>query len=316
MKGYKVFNENWKCRGFQYKVGETYEHKGGIYLCESGFHFCKKLNNCFNYYSFNPKNKVAEIEAIGDIIEGEDKCVTNKIKILKEISWQDVLELANLGENNEGYRNVGNGNKGHYNTGDNNYGDYNTGDNNYGNENVGYDNFGNRNIGDMNFGSHNYGCNNFGNRNIGDYNKGKFNLGINNKGHNNAGNYNYGDYNFGDCNKTHNSLGCFCTESPSTIKFFNKDSDWTLDDWKNSNASRILLSNFILTEWIYAIDMTDEEKEKYPNYKTINGYLKIYTYEEAWKNMWSRLTNIQKKEFTKLPNFDKDIFKEITGIDI
>lgn len=25
MKGYKAFNSNWTCRGFQFKVGETYE---------------------------------------------------------------------------------------------------------------------------------------------------------------------------------------------------------------------------------------------------------------------------------------------------
>lgn len=25
MKGYKVFNKDWTCRGFQYEVGKTYE---------------------------------------------------------------------------------------------------------------------------------------------------------------------------------------------------------------------------------------------------------------------------------------------------
>lgn len=25
MKGYKVFNPDWTCRGFQYSVGETFE---------------------------------------------------------------------------------------------------------------------------------------------------------------------------------------------------------------------------------------------------------------------------------------------------
>ena len=27
---YKGFDENWKCRGYQYKVGETHEHKGKV----------------------------------------------------------------------------------------------------------------------------------------------------------------------------------------------------------------------------------------------------------------------------------------------
>ena len=30
--GYKVFNPDWTCREFQYKVGETYTHEGMIVL--------------------------------------------------------------------------------------------------------------------------------------------------------------------------------------------------------------------------------------------------------------------------------------------
>lgn len=40
IKGYKGFDKNLQCRGFQYKVGETFEEKGTIKACESGFHFC------------------------------------------------------------------------------------------------------------------------------------------------------------------------------------------------------------------------------------------------------------------------------------
>ena len=62
MKGYKVFDKNWKCKEFQFEIGKTYVHEGKLKLCESGFHFCKKLNDCFNYYDFDSKNKVAEID--------------------------------------------------------------------------------------------------------------------------------------------------------------------------------------------------------------------------------------------------------------
>lgn len=86
MKGYKVFNPDWTCRDFQYKVGETFMHIGAIKICGSGFHFCKKLADCFNCYEFDSNNKVAEIEAIGDIIEAKDKAVTNKIRIVRELS--------------------------------------------------------------------------------------------------------------------------------------------------------------------------------------------------------------------------------------
>ena len=39
MKGYKVFNSDWTCRGFQYEVGKTYEEDVKPECCERGFHF-------------------------------------------------------------------------------------------------------------------------------------------------------------------------------------------------------------------------------------------------------------------------------------
>mgnify|MGYP006267288197 FL=1 len=40
MKGYKGFNPDWTCRDFKFEVGKTFEHKGDVSLCNSGFHFC------------------------------------------------------------------------------------------------------------------------------------------------------------------------------------------------------------------------------------------------------------------------------------
>ncbi|MFA6667808.1 MAG: hypothetical protein WCS51_05610, partial [Bacilli bacterium] len=68
-KGFKVTDENMQCIGFQFELGKEFKHEGELKLCESGFHFCKKLIKCFNYYDFNPKNRVFEIEygkAFGD----------------------------------------------------------------------------------------------------------------------------------------------------------------------------------------------------------------------------------------------------------
>ena len=109
IKGYKVFNPDWTCRGFQYKSGETYSEDVDLKLCEKGFHFCEKLSDCFSYYSFNPENKVAEVVAIGKVVLGNNKCCTDKIKIGKELTWSKVLEMVNEGKGCTGLCNTGNG---------------------------------------------------------------------------------------------------------------------------------------------------------------------------------------------------------------
>jgi len=53
IKGFKAFNPDWTCRGFQYEVGKTYEEDVTPSVCNIGFHFCKQAKDCFNYYSFN-----------------------------------------------------------------------------------------------------------------------------------------------------------------------------------------------------------------------------------------------------------------------
>lgn len=95
-KGYKVFNPDWTCRGFQYEVGKTYEQDLIPDVCNRGFHFCKNAADCFKYYSFNPLNKVAEIIAYGEVAEDGDKCATNKIEIVREIPWTELLDIVML----------------------------------------------------------------------------------------------------------------------------------------------------------------------------------------------------------------------------
>jgi len=168
MKGYKVFNPDFTCRGFQYEVGKTYKHNGPLSICHSGFHFCRKVADCFGYYAFDPRNKVAEIEATGLVESKEDKSVTDEITIVREISWEEMLTLANTGTACTGLNNTGDMNTGNWNTGNWNTGDWNTGDMNTGNRNTG-----NRNTGDMNTGNRNTG-----NWNTGDWNTGNWNTGF------------------------------------------------------------------------------------------------------------------------------------------
>ena len=313
IKGFKVFNSDWTCRGFQYEVGKTFTEDCVPACCDRGFHFCTKAADCFKYYSFDPNNKVAEVEALGDIDTNNDdsKCSTNKIHIIKEITWQEVLDLVNTGKACTGYRNSGN-----YNSGDCNSGYYNSGNYNSGYYNSGYYNSGDCNSGNRNSGDYNSGYRNSGNYNSGDCNSGNYNSGDYNSGDYNSGDCNSGNRNSGDWNKTYFSNGCFNTESPK-IFLFNKPSNWTYKDWINSDARCILADcpqNGI--SWFSEYDMTDEEKTAHSEYSVTGGFLKHIEKESERQKWWDNLSDEDKNIIMNLPNFDKGIFKEITGITI
>ncbi len=153
IKGYKVFNPDWTCRGVQFEVGQTYEEDVKPMVCDKGFHFCEKAADCFDYYSFNPDNKVAEVVALGDVDSDGVKSCTDKIQIVREVSWAELLSIVNTGKDCTGLRNTGNRNTGNRNTGNRNTGNCNTG-----NRNTGDRNTGNCNTGDWNKSSFNTGC--------------------------------------------------------------------------------------------------------------------------------------------------------------
>lgn len=232
IRGFKVFNPDWTCRNKQYTCPGAFEEDVTPSVCDRGMHFCKKAADCFNYYSFNPENKVAEVIALAErTVEDGDKCATNYLEIVREISWQEVLEIVNTGKGCTGL------------------------------------------------------CNS-GNRNSGDWNKCSF------------------------------SNGCFNTVEPK-IYLFNKPSDWTYRDWLNSDA-RYLLNQIPgdVLEYVWFEDMTDEEKAAHPEAKTTGGYLKQLDNSECGSIWWRGLNDYEKSIIKAIPNFDKEIFKEITGVDV
>ena len=127
VRGFKVFNPDWTCRGFQYEVGKIFEEDVEPSCCDRGFHFCENAADCFNYYSFNPDNKVAEVIAYGEVDTDGKKSCTNKIKIVREIPWQELLTIVNTGKSCTGLCNTGDWNTGNWNTGDWNKSSFNTG---------------------------------------------------------------------------------------------------------------------------------------------------------------------------------------------
>lgn len=310
IKGYKVFNPDWTCRGFQYKVGEVFAYNGDIEVCKSGFHFCHKASDCFNYYNFDSRNKVAEVEAIGLVKTQGNKSVTDIIKIVREIGWQELLTIVNEGNNCTGFCNSGD-----YNSGDYNSGHYNTGNHNSGHCNSDDWNSGNNNSGHCNSGNGNAGSFNNGDDNSGKYNNGSCNSGNDNSGYCNSGHCNSGDYNSGDWNSTNYSTGFFNTEH-QPIYMFNQPTNMSRKDIYNLEGMQVLRWNFQSSNWIYSKDMSAEEKAAHPEHETTGGYLKILDFKTACKMMWDRLDKEERQAVIELPNFDAKVFEGITGIKV
>lgn len=306
--GFKVFNPDWTCspngNTKQYACPGKLEEEGELNICGHGMHFCQIAADCFNYYSFDSSNKVAEVIAYGDVRTDGNKSCTDKLEIVREIPWDEVLRIVNIGKNCTGYCNTGDCNTGDCNTGSCNTGDCNTG---------------NRNIGDWNTGGCNTGNYNIGGYNTGNYNTGGCNTGNRNTGYGNTGDCNTGDYNTGNCNtgdwnKSSFNTGCFNTEEQK-IMLFNKPSSMTYCEWVNSDA-RDLLNQIPknVVEWIYEVNMTDTEKAAHPTYETTGGYLKVLNESECGQLWWNGLSDHQKNIIKEIPNFDADIFFQCTGI--
>ena len=88
-KAYKAFNTDMKCRGFQYKEGETYEFDGEPKLCKCGFHACLNLADVFNYYDGELGKDVVvyevKLEGVSYERQFDSKVVAKKITIGKRI---------------------------------------------------------------------------------------------------------------------------------------------------------------------------------------------------------------------------------------
>ena len=293
--GYKIFNPDWTCRNKQYTCPGEFKEDVKQMLCDAGMHFCPDLKDCFEYYPSDPNYHCAEVVALDEIVQDGDECATNHLQIIREIPWDEVLKHVNQGKGCTGIWNTGNRNTGDWNTGNCNTGDCNTGD---------------WNTGDCNTGDCNTGNRNTGNCNTGDWNTGDWNT-----GDCNTGDWNTGNCNTGDWNSASFSNGVFCTEEPE-ILIFNKPSGMTFRQWRDSAACHLLNQiQFMPNVWVWDSDMTDEEKEAHPEYKTTGGFLKVLDTSDCCVRWWENLDESDRDVIRSIPNFDAAIFKQITGID-
>ena len=276
--GFKVFRSDWTCspngNTKQYTCPGKFEEEGELVVCFHGMHFCQTAADCFNYYSFDSNNKVAEVIAYGEVQTEDDKSCTDKLEIVREIPWDEVLRIVNIGKNCTGRCNTGDRNTGNGNTGDGNTGDGNTGNRNTGNGNT-------------------------GDSNTGDWN---------------TGDWNTGDWNTGDWNKSSFNTGCFNTKEQKIRLFNKPSSmtyrEWIDSDARyllNQIPKNVV-------EWVHKEDMTDTEKAAHPTYETTGGYIKVLDESECGQLWWNALTDYQKNIIKGIPNFDADIFFQCTGI--
>lgn len=103
VKGYKVFKltkGKLDCRGHVFGTVNTVlkkEHKvtGDPKLCRNGFHYCRKLMDCFNYYSGVStdlkSHAICEVEG-HDLVTTDrgNKVATNNLKVIKVLSVSEV----------------------------------------------------------------------------------------------------------------------------------------------------------------------------------------------------------------------------------
>ena len=95
IKSYKAFDENMRCRGFQYEVGKEYDMNGDIKCCKRGFHACESPMEIWNYYDMLT-SRFAEVEQSGKIsAEGRTtKICSSHIKIKAELKLADIINIG------------------------------------------------------------------------------------------------------------------------------------------------------------------------------------------------------------------------------
>ena len=98
---YKGFDKDLKCRGFQYEIGKEYELSNGepVSVCSNGFHACESPLEVLDYYFMDGHANLprfCEVEQSGEFSKELEstKVASSKIKIKKEITFSDLIELS------------------------------------------------------------------------------------------------------------------------------------------------------------------------------------------------------------------------------
>ena len=94
-KGFKGFDKDLKCRGFQYEIGKEYEEQNAS-LCDRGFHACEHPLDVLGYYPPIDGNRFCEVEIedTGERSSDDTKICGARIKIGAEIGIKGLIKAA------------------------------------------------------------------------------------------------------------------------------------------------------------------------------------------------------------------------------
>ena len=103
IKAVKAFDHEFKCRGYQYEVGKTYEIEGDVEICRNGFHACDESPfDVWNYYPIiDDEGRLTRYAAVSmhgntqsEKDEKHSKIASAKITIDAEIRLPDFVKKA------------------------------------------------------------------------------------------------------------------------------------------------------------------------------------------------------------------------------
>jgi len=92
---FKGFDANLSCRGFQFEVGQSYEHSGPVKACESGFHAVEYSLDVFGYYPPSD-SRFCTVSMSGEISRGasDSKVAAAKLTVVAEIGIPGIVSHA------------------------------------------------------------------------------------------------------------------------------------------------------------------------------------------------------------------------------
>ena len=98
MKGYKGFDNEFKCKGKQYQENTFFEEDEAD-ICKRGMHFCKNPLDVLDYYPLIDDdcnlNQFAEVEALDEVFTNDNKkYCTKKLKVGAKLNLKGLIEAS------------------------------------------------------------------------------------------------------------------------------------------------------------------------------------------------------------------------------